>query len=170
MNFYIFKSKRIGTLLRVLLLALMLAAGYFAAASAKYVKIVDGDSLEIGGNRIRLVEIDAPEYKQYCFNKKREKYDCGIKAKQYLYDMIKEAEFKVVCHSKGTDRYNRQLAECFAGGKNLNLEMIKAGQAVAYRSDNAAYLQAESDAKQHKKGLWQGKFLRPEYYRRLNRR
>ena len=48
--------------------------------------------------------------------------------------------------------------------------MVRAGWAVTYRTDNKAYLAAEKEAKKLEKGLWQGKFMRPEYYRRLHRR
>lgn len=135
----------------------------------EYVKVVDGDSLEIGRRRIRLLDIDAPEYKQYCFTQNAEKYDCGKKSLQYLDKILKVAGYNVYCKTRGKDVYNRELAECFAGKKNLNLEMLKAGWAVTYRTDSLKYLNAEKVARKNKKGVWQGKFLRPEYYRKLNK-
>ena len=84
--------------------------------------------------------------------------------------MLKKARYKVDCRTQKTDIYKRELAECFIGKTNLNLEMLKAGWAVVYRSDDEAYLRAEKKARKQQKGIWQGKFLRPEYYRRLNRR
>jgi endonuclease YncB( thermonuclease family) len=53
--------------------------------------------------------------------------------------------------------------------KNINLEMLSAGWAVTYRTDDRDYLGAEQVAQEKKIGVWQGKFMRPEYYRRLQR-
>ena len=170
MNFYHFNKKRIASYAKLLALIILCAVGHYRANARAYVKVVDGDSLEIGQKRVRLLEIDAPEYQQFCFDENGKKYDCGAEAKKYLLHMLKQAHFKVDCKTKQKDRYKRELAECFAGDVNLNLAMIRAGWAVTYRTENKAYLQAEKLAKKDAKGLWQGKFMRPEYYRRLHRR
>ena len=151
-------------------MTLLVIAGYLRGASAEFVKVVDGDSLEIGSRRIRLMEIDAPEFKQYCFMADGKKYKCGIESLKYLKKMLKESNFKVNCQNIRKDRYKRELSICYAGGKNINVEMLKSGWAVAYLTDQEEFLNAEKEAKKNKKGIWQGKFMRPEYYRRLNRR
>ena len=163
MNFCRFSYIRIAVVL-----CLCLAA--WQVQSRDYVKVVDGDSLEIGRRRIRLLGIDAPEYRQFCFDAQKQKYECGKESRAYLDKMLKNARYKVDCRAQKTDIYKRELAECFIGKTNLNLEMLKAGWAVVYRSDDEAYLRAEKKARKQQKGIWQGKFLRPEYYRRLNRR
>lgn len=170
MNFCISDLKRIAITVGVVALLVFAIIGYYTTASAEYVKIVDGDSLEIGRRRVRLLEIDAPEYRQYCFDAKHRRYDCGVKATEQIKKMIKSAGYRVDCRSRKTDRYKRELAECFAGGKNLNLEMIRSGWAVTYRTENPSYINAEKEARKDKRGVWQGKFMRPEYYRRLQRR
>ena len=165
-----FKLNGIGTAVGVVFLSAISVVGYWAVASAEYVKVVDGDSLEIGGRRIRLLEIDAPEYKQYCFDSGHKKYDCGKESRRYLDDLLKKRAYKVQCKKLDADRYDRELSECFAEDININLAMIEAGWAVTYRTNNPLYLEAEKQAKASKKGVWQGKFMRPEYYRRLHRR
>ena len=170
MKFYTFHKKRIGSYAKLLALIILCAVGHYRANARAYVKVVDGDSLEIGPQRVRLLEIDAPEYQQFCFDKNEQEYDCGAKSKKHLYQLLKNAQFKLVCQTQYKDRYKRDLAECFAGGLNLNLEMIRSGWAVAYRTKNKTYHKAEKEAKKAQKGLWQGKFMRPEYYRRLHRR
>lgn len=169
MNFLASKEHRIGFVLVVMVLCFGIALNYWASASSGYIKIVDGDSLEIGKRRIRLQGIDAPEYIQYCFKPNKKRYSCGLRSKDYLEKMVKQSHYQINCKVVGYDRYRRELSECFSQNKNLNLEMIKNGWAVAYRTDNTDYLQAEKQAKSEKKGIWKGKFMRPEYFRRLQR-
>ncbi|MBP5398857.1 MAG: thermonuclease family protein [Alphaproteobacteria bacterium] len=137
-------------------------------SAGENVYVVDGDSLEVDGKRIRLVGIDSPEYKQFCYNKKHQKYDCGIKAKEYMEELV--FSHSVDCKEESVDMYGRSLSVCFADGKNLNEEMIKAGWALAYRSEGDKYAALEKEAKANKRGVWQGRFMRPELYRFLLKR
>ena len=137
-------------------------------SASENVYVVDGDSFEIDGKRIRLVGIDSPEYKQFCYNEKHQKYDCGIKAKEYMEKMVFSK--RVECKEESVDMYGRSLSVCFADGKNLNEEMVKAGWALAYRDDGDKYTSLEQEAKARKRGVWQGRFMRPELYRFLLKR
>lgn len=138
-----------------------------AAEAENQIKVVDGDSLEIKGKRIRLAGIDSPEYRQHCYEKSGQKYACGLKARDYMKKLISAGNVK--CVEKGIDRYKRSLSVCYAGERDLNREMVRAGWAVAYRDDDNAYRAAEKYARKHHKGVWQGKFMRPELYRFLNK-
>lgn len=147
---------------------LVWAVAAFPAAAG--VKVVDGDSLEIDGEKIRLQGIDSPEYFQTCRTACGKEYNCGQSALRYLQSVIDGAAAKgekVVCDDVGTDRYNRTLSVCYAGKINLNHEMVRTGWATAYRSE--MYNAAEDEAKQARRGIWQGKFMRPELYRILRR-
>jgi micrococcal nuclease len=76
----------------------------------------------------------------------------------------------------GTDRYNRTLAVVYAGGKNVNLEMIKAGLAEVYRGkpapgfDNSPYERAENEAKSAGIGMWSlgDKYISPKEWRKYH--
>lgn len=126
--------------------------------------VVDGDSLEKGVVRIRLEGIDAPEYLQDCYDAKGEKYRCGIKAMDYLQVLISG---KVKCEYIEKDRYGRQLSQCYdANNENINREMVLSGWAMAYGDK---FKDEERQARKAKRGIWQGKFMRPELYRALNR-
>lgn len=132
------------------------------------VKIVDGDSLEMDGKSIRLIYIDAPEYKQTCFDVHGFEYNCGSVSTKALKEIISDKEVR--CNSLGVDIYKRDLSECFVDDININIEMLKQGFAVSYYTDKEEYISMEEYAKEKKLGLWQGKFMRPEFYRVLNRR
>ena len=134
------------------------------------IKVTDGDSLEIDGKKIRLIGIDSPEYDQECQKADKSWYLCGKEASKYMRSMVErglEQGDKLECISEGKDRYKRSLSECKLGTTNLNEEMVRAGWAVTYRHER--YKEAESEAKEAKRGIWQGKFMRPELHRILKR-
>ena len=126
-------------------------------------KVVDGDSLEKGNVRIRLIDIDAPELFQECEDENGKKYDCGFEAKKALEDLVYGG---VSCESLGKDKYNRQLMKCFDGDEDINAKMVENGWALAY---DDKYQLEEALARKNKNGIWKGKFMRPELYRALQK-
>ena len=140
-------------------------------------RIVDGDTVYIKEYKIRLEGIDAPEMRQTC---KKEKlkissfigftiyrdYNCGEVSKENLESKVGRSKIKCISSSK--DRYERYLAKCFKDKINLNRWMVRSGHAVAYRRYSKEYILDEEFAKENKRGLWQGKFLDPEKWRKLN--
>ena len=75
---------------------------------------------------------------------------------------------KLNVFSFGKDRYKRYLAKCFKNRINLNRWMVRNGHAVAYKRYSKEYVSDEDFAKENKLGLWRGKFLNPEKWRKLN--
>lgn len=148
--------------------AVMFFLAFFSAVPAYAdgdVYVVDGDSLKLGEQNVRLAHIDAPEYYQTCKRADKSTYNCGIKAREKLESLLKLG--KLSCKMVGRDIYNRDMSECFAGRTNINLEMVRSGWAVVYKSGDAAYLEAQADAKRAKLGIWQDKYMKPELYRIL---
>lgn len=142
------------------------AVGEYGATvrAAENFKIVDGDSLERGAERIRILNIDAPEYTQRCYDANNWKYMCGIKATEHLKTLMSGA---VRCERNGEDRYGRSLAVCYrADGTDIGRQMVRNGWAVAYGD---AYRRDEEYARQYRKGIWQGKFMRPELFRAMRK-
>lgn len=152
-----------------LLIGCLYAVG---AVAAEDVHVVDGDSLEMRDVRIRLEGIDSPEYYQDCRYANKKKYACGLEAKEYLQSLVNRG--KVTCVELDLDRYKRSLCTCYVTNKigekfNLNEEMVRAGWAVVYKNKYSDYSAAETEAKQEKRGMWQGKFMKPQLYRILNK-
>ena len=125
--------------------------------------IIDGDTIHIGKNKIRLYGIDAPEIKQTCTINKII-WECGIDSSQALESIISEKE--VECEIVDIDRYKRFVAICFVKNINLNKYMVQNGWAVAYRYYSDDFIKNEEIAKKNKAGIWQGKFLDPYLYRK----
>lgn len=126
--------------------------------------VIDGDTLDIRGNRIRLYGVDAPESAQSCRNASGAEYRCGQQVALKLSDFINRRP--VVCQSRGTDRYGRTVAVCKVGGVDLNEWLVREGLAIAYRQYSTDYVAAEQDAKTKKRGIWAGTFEMPADFRR----
>jgi endonuclease YncB( thermonuclease family) len=125
--------------------------------------VADGDTIEVAGQRIRLVGIDAPEYNQMCEADGRE-WACGREASRFLRRMV--AGRRLICRPEGTDRFNRVLAECYLGDQSINRTLVAEGWATSFGEFRAEERKAERD----RKGLWRGTFQRPSGYRRDNPR
>ena len=127
------------------------------------IKIVDGDTIYLNGEKIRFAGIDTPELKQTCL-KKSIKDLCGVTAKQILIDKI--GNNNVECISEGRDRYKRTLAECFVNNESLSRYLVRSGYAFAYRKYSKKFIIDEDYAKVNQVGMWSMKFQYPWDYRK----
>ena len=130
-------------------------------------KVVDGDTIAVGENRIRLHGIDAPESGQSCDNAIGLSYKCGQAATDRLSAIIGANEVR--CDVKNEDRYGRLVAVCFSNKINLNEQLVFEGLVLAYQKYSADFVNAENIAKQNAAGLWGGKFVEPWEWRRGER-
>ena len=131
---------------------------------ADTVKVIDGDTIKIGNEKIRFGGIDAPELKQTCF-KNKEKISCGIAVKDILEKKIGKEIPK--CISEGKDIYKRTIAECFVNGESLSKFLVSKGYAFAYRKYSKKFIKDERFAKKNRLGLWSMKFIFPWEFRKL---
>ena len=161
------------TLLRLIVRAALSVAFSLGAGGASLgdisgtPRVVDGDTIVIGEERVRLQGIDAPEQRQSCLENDLE-WACGVAATAALKNMI--ADRVVDCKGSERDRYGRLIGVCFAAGQNLNEDMVRDGWARAYRRYSIDYLRAEGDAQRNLRGIWRGEFIRPWVWRTKNRR
>jgi micrococcal nuclease len=142
----------------------------------KVTRVHDGDTLTVrDGSReitIRLVGIDAPETSK---EKREPGQPFSQQATKHLAGLVLNRIVEI--KEYGHDRYGRTLAVVFLEGKNINLEMVRAGLAEVYRGghapgfDPAPYEEAERKAKAEKKEMWsQGnKYVSPREWRRMER-
>ena len=129
------------------------------------IKITDGDTIIINGEKIRFSGIDTPELKQTCL-KEGIQVLCGIEAKQILIDKI--ADNKIVCIREGKDQYKRSLAECFVNNESLSSYLVKSGYAFAYRRYSKKFIADEDFARTNKIGMWAMEFDYPWVWRKKN--
>lgn len=128
--------------------------------------VIDGDSLRRGQTEIRLVGIDAPEYRQSCTGSSGNSYACGREAQSALRALVASGD--VSCESHEIDRYHRSLSTCRVKSLNINQELVRQGWAVTYASGGGTiqYMADQYDARSNKRGLWQGAFEMPSAYRK----
>lgn len=122
-------------------------------------RVIDGDTLDLDGERIRLFGIDAPERGQSCGP-----LDCGKAATDALAAIL--AAGPVRCTRVNTDRYGRTVARCRAGGLDVNREMVRRGMAWAYRQYSEDYVSDEKKAKKARIGIWKHRSQPAWEYRR----
>jgi endonuclease YncB( thermonuclease family) len=92
--------------------------------------VIDGDSIKVGDKEVRLLEIDAPEYRQTCFDNNNDEYNCGKISRSFLVKLANKKEAK--CFYDQKDIYDRYLAKCYIGEISINEEILKNGMAVIY--------------------------------------
>jgi endonuclease YncB( thermonuclease family) len=124
--------------------------------------VVDGDTIEIHGNRIRFRGIDAPESAQLCKTAAGRASRCGAASAKALASYL-AASSPVRCTVSGTDQYGRSVADCVrAHGGNVSAWLVRNGYALDWpRYSGGAYDQYQTAAKKERVGLWQGEFQNP---------
>ena len=148
-----------------LFLILFISLLWINASSANSLKIVDGDTIVLNGEKIRFEGIDTPELKQTCL-KDNEEVKCGMRAKMLLVKKI--GNNIPMCIGKKKDFYKRTLAECFVNGESLSSFLVRSGYAFAYRKYSTKFIKDEEFAKVNKLGMWAMKFQYPWDFRKTS--
>ena len=132
---------------------------------ADSLRVVDGDTIVLNGEKIRFTDIDTPELKQTCLQGDQE-VACGMTAKKLLVEKIGNATPE--CISEGKDAYKRTLAECFINGESLSSFLVRSGYAFAYRKYSKKFIKDEDFAKANKLGMWAMTFQYPWDFRKTS--
>jgi endonuclease YncB( thermonuclease family) len=109
--------------------------------------VIDGDTLKLGSERIRLHGIDAPESLQRC----ADGWQAGDVARRALADLLLAGSPS--CEKVTTDRYGRTVAICHVNGEDIGREMVRRGLAWAYVRYSLRYVPEESLARFERLGV-----------------
>jgi endonuclease YncB( thermonuclease family) len=148
-----------------LLFAALAARSSFADVAGQ-ASVVDGDTIVVDGERVRLQGIDAPELHQTCIAYGQD-WPCGRTAAEWLREHLHGRQVECVGHAR--DRYQRLLAVCYVGGEHLNERIVREGWALDFRKYSTDYLQAEAEARRAGAGVWRGEFEPPWEWRAVRR-
>jgi endonuclease YncB( thermonuclease family) len=145
-------------------LACLYAMPAFAENLSGQASIIDGDTLEIHGTRIRLWGVDAPESNQFCRNDENLQFRCGAKAANELDAFI--ARRPVDCSPVSLDQYRRTVAVCSIDGVDLGAWLVGNGLALDWPTySKGKYDAAQRDAEHAGRGLWTGSYVEPWLFR-----
>jgi len=160
---YLFKNK---PMLHIAIVCVFNGLPVLAMAEDLFppVRVIDGDTLELAGERHRLRGIDAPESVQMCKRSDGQVWACGNASAFALYQLIKNKA--VHCEGQKRDYYKRRLSECFVDDMNINAWMVLNGWAFADVKYGSSYQELEQYAEKEKRGVWAGSFVFPWVWRK----
>ncbi len=126
-------------------------------------RVIDGDTIIVAGESVRLHGIDAPELDQ-TFRWRGKQLACGMMALAALEALT--AGVTLRCEGIERDRYGRLVAKCFSpNGIDIGRRLVSAGWALAYRRYSTDYVDAEEAARKARRGMWRGTFMKPWEWR-----
>ncbi|GGF80526.1 hypothetical protein GCM10011402_36450 [Paracoccus acridae] len=148
------KAARLSLLILVAAMFLLGAQEHMTLATgvAGPARMIDGDTLVIGGWRIRILGMGAPEPDLICHDAARQTWKCGWDLPQVLAAPIAR---QVSCHVAGLDRYGRDLAGFASCGADVAAWLVRERWAVPAGDEQ---------------GIWRGSSMRPADWRRAGDR
>jgi endonuclease YncB( thermonuclease family) len=147
-----------------MLVILLLSSGACAKDLVGQASVVDGDTLDIHGTRIRLWVVDAPESSQLCRGADSDPYRCGAKAANDLDTFI--AGRLVNCTPVAEDQYGRTVATCSVGGADIGEWLVRNGLALDWpQYSKGKYASAQREADRSGRGIWAGSYVEPWLFR-----
>ncbi|MFU8883628.1 MAG: thermonuclease family protein [Rhodobacterales bacterium] len=150
----------------LLFLAIGILAATFVLAGSPSgaIRVIDGDTIDVGGTRVRLYGIDAPEANQTCETEQQTVWACGAWVSQEVRAQYQGQQAQ--CEALDTDRYGRTVARCSVAGQDIGAALVAQGLAFAYRRYSMDYDLIEKQAAAADRGLWATRVQEPAAFRR----
>lgn len=123
--------------LLALVVALFPAQMSSAADVSGKLRVIDGDTFDVGETRVRIFGIDAPEQDQTCVSADGQTWDCGLWVTGAVREMFQRKDAR--CEPRDRDRYGRIVAKCFVDGQDVGRLLVSEGLAFAYRRYSLDY-------------------------------
>jgi endonuclease YncB( thermonuclease family) len=142
-------------------------AGPAAAGPDGRIDVVDGDTLNVGRDKVRLFGIDAPELDQSCRRPDGTVWRCGDWARDEVRRLYQGR--RAACEAIDTDRYGRTVATCRVEGHDMGATLVANGYARAYLRYSDLYLETEKEAVVAGRGIFGSDMVAPEAFRAADR-
>ena len=167
----------VPSLVGCVLLALLIAVHRAGPASAEVttgagqdLQVIDGDTLQSGGDVVQLYGIDAPELGQLCW-RKGQPWHCGLDAAYALQKLVQLSGMAVICKSwhdatQTAGPNGEVIRVCHLGrDEDLGMALLRNGHGMALPGSFPHYGQLERQAKQTGLGIWGSKSVPPWEWR-----
>lgn len=148
-------------------IAALMVAGAAAAGPDGRIAVVDGDTIRVGGESVRLFGIDAPEVNQTCRRPDGALWRCGDWARAEVRRLFEGK--RASCDRIETDRFGRTVARCFVDGRDMGETLVSNGYARAYLRFSDLYLETEKAAVVAGRGIFGSDMAAPEAFRAAGR-
>lgn len=125
--------------------------------------IIDGDTIQINGVKIRLYGIDAPEAGQKCKKRNGANWACGKEAIKVIVRLTKGHQ--VSCRGDFYDDFGRLIATCTTKNIEINKELVSLGMAWNFDKYSMHYKEIEKEARRKSVGVFQASTITPWEYR-----
>ena len=153
-----------GLVILGLVFGLLASAGSEAANDIRgTIRVIDGDTIDVGATRVRLHGIDAVENDQTCRTEQGVAWDCGRWVRAEVHALY--AGKRALCQPVTRDRYGRIVARCVVEGVDMGGHLVSEGLAIAYRRYARDYVEQERQAARADRGLHAVLFQSPAQYR-----
>lgn len=137
-------------------------------------RVIDGDTISIRDQRIRLAAIDSCEVDQSGTRSGAE-WPCGKIARSFMREIADGKH--ITCRVIDTDQYRRLVAQCFESGRDVGLAIVAAGLAETlfrylprqHGMNLGEYIGTEERAKAANAGMWSAQILKPSEFRRASK-
>ena len=129
--------------------------------------VIDGDTIEIHGKRVRFDGIDAPESAQLCSDQNGKSVRCGAGSAEALASYLVQSQ-PTHCRIAGGDQYGRLIGTCKRqDGRDVSEWLVRNGHALDWpRHSGGRYQAYQQAAKEDRIGLWAGSFDEPWIWRK----
>jgi endonuclease YncB( thermonuclease family) len=150
--------------------AIIMGSTASAETIAGQASVIDGDTIDIHGERIRILDIDAPELDQTCSVRAGgDTWPCGQRAAHALSEWI--SRYSVTCETAGTDNAGRWLAHCNVAAVSIATWMDGNGWAMPNQDCQCGKVRnASAHAEQANAGIWGGESQMPWEWRKSRAR
>jgi len=151
--------------MRALAIILCFIAGPALADFSGTIRVIDGDTFQVGETRVRLFGIDAPENGQPCTDARGRNIDCGDWVTDQVAAMYDGRTG--TCSEIEKDRYGRSVATCVVHGQDVGAQIVSEGLAWAFLRYSDAYALDEKAAAVAERGVWSFEIDVPAIYRAI---
>ncbi len=131
------------------------------------IQVIDGDTFDVGGTRVRLFGVDAPEGDQTCTDARGDELRCGSFVTTQVRDAYRGKQ--AVCKQVDTDRYGRSVARCVVGNVDVGQSLVASGLAFAFAEYSRDYIAVEKAAIRAGRGIHAYTMVRPSEFRAQKR-